>query len=225
LPGRERLFVEHLPAAVFAEADPVGLASQWVSESLLSQAQAVRDALAEAQRVPHVFVTRALRPHVARGLTSALARARFQRHHHAPYPLDIAPATVRQPPELASLVAWLGSPQGAAFHAWLAGWTGTLTQTQVQVSRMRVGQSFPLHFDTTDDGVAVLYYLSRGWRESYGGVLEFPRDDGAVELRVPPLENSLFLFRPREAAHAVTPVRARRWSRYAVATFYLASGR
>ena len=113
----------------------------------------------------------------------------------------------------------------ADYHAWLVGWQQKLSPRQVQVSRMGVGERFPVHVDTDEEGLAVVYNFTRPWEERFGGVLFFPHPSGTWdELRVPPLFNSVLIFRSREAPHGVSPVLPEAGShvRYTVTSFFLA---
>jgi Rps23 Pro-64 3,4-dihydroxylase Tpa1-like proline 4-hydroxylase len=90
---------------------------------------------------------------------------------------------------------------------------------------MGVGESFPVHLDTKEEGIAVVYNFTRDWEERLGGVLYFPHPSGAGDdIRVPPLFNSVFIFRSRGAPHGVSEVRPEAGGRYryAIASFFLA---
>jgi len=78
---------------------------------------------------------------------------------------------------------------------------------------------------TEDEGLAVVYNFTRPWEERFGGVLVFPHPSGTWdELRIPPLFNSVFIFRSRGAPHGVTQVTPEAGShwRYTVTSFFLA---
>jgi Rps23 Pro-64 3,4-dihydroxylase Tpa1-like proline 4-hydroxylase len=105
------------------------------------------------------------------------------------------------------------------------GWTGALRSKQVQVSRMGVGEQFPVHVDTHEEGLAVVYNFTRDWEERFGGVLHFAHPSGTWnDLVVPPLFNSVFIFRSADAPHGVSRVKPEAGSRYryTVTTFFLA---
>ncbi|HEX8820789.1 MAG TPA: 2OG-Fe(II) oxygenase [Archangium sp.] len=211
------------PPAVNVEA------ARWIHPTLLDPAIAtgVRAAFGEGGRVPHVCLSDALAPPVAESVHEALTRARFVPHHHAPYPLSIARQGEQEPSALTGFVQWLGTDAAADYHAWLVGWRQKLVAKQVQVSRMGVGERFPVHVDTEDEGLAVVYNFTRPWEERFGGVLHFPHPSGkGDELRIPPLFNSVFIFRSRGAPHGVSQVlpEAGARFRYTVTSFFLAEG-
>ena len=230
---RERpsgFFITDLVEGSFGEAwratDPTG-AVHWVHPQLRDPAvvAGVRAAFLDGGRVPHVCLTDVLQAPVADALHAALETARFVPHHHAPYPLSIAPRDRQAPSALLDFMHWLGTDEAAAYHAWLVGWPEPLVSRQVQVSRMGVGERFPLHHDTGDEGLAVVYNFTRDWDESLGGVLAFPHPSGTWnELVIPPAFNSVLIFRAKDAPHEVTAVRPEaggRW-RYSVTAFFLA---
>ncbi|RKG90510.1 2OG-Fe(II) oxygenase [Corallococcus terminator] len=186
---------------------------------------AIRHEFVSGGRVPHVCLQRVLLPERAEAMRLALRDARFQRHHHGPYPLHIAPLAQQAPGVLSDFCAWLASEDGADFHAALVGWPQKLETRQVQVSRMDVGEQFPEHRDTDEEGVAVVYNFTRPWQESFGGVLAFPHPDGDRDLmRVPPIFNSVFIFRAVNAPHRVTEwlPAAQGHQRYSITAFMLA---
>ena len=196
---------------------------------LASAASALHDAIrhefASGGRVPHVCLQQALLPERAEAMHQALREARFKRHHHGPYPLHIAPLDAQQPSVLTEFCAWLKTDDGAAYHARLVGWPQTLETRQVQVSRMDVGEYFPEHLDTEEDGLAVVYNFTRPWEDRFGGVLAFAHPDGDRDvMRVPPLFNSVFLFRAVGAPHRVTEwtAAAQGHQRYSITAFMLA---
>lgn len=226
-------FIPDLVDNVFGEGwrgtSPVlAEAARWMHPQLVDAAvvSGVREAFAGNGRVPAVCLSDALHPARAEAVHEALGRARFVPHHHAPYPLSIARREEQEPSALTDFVGWLGTEAAAAYHAWLVGVPHRLLPKQVQVSRMGVGERFPEHVDTEDEGLAVVYNFTRPWEERFGGVLVFPHPSGTWdELRIPPLFNSVFIFRSRGAPHAVTPVApeaAGHW-RYTVTSFFLAS--
>ncbi len=206
---------------------PRSAATRWMNPHLVDPARVedVRAAFQDGGRVPHVCLTHVLLPPLADALHQALEQAHFVRHHHAPYPLSVARREHQRPSVLQDFVQWLGTDEAAAYHGWLVGWPGTLTSKQVQVSRMGVGERFPLHHDTDDEGLAVVYNFTRDWDAALGGVLAFPHPSGTWhELLIPPEFNSVFIFRSQGAAHEVTQVQPEadgRW-RYSVTAFFLA---
>ncbi len=209
-------FIRHLPRSVLGRQwDPLTsalvAAQPWVSPQLLGEA--LRTQLAArfraGGRIPHVFLRTPLRPPVALALHGALAEATFQPHHHAAYPLQIAPLALQRPSPLTAFMRWLASREGARFHTHLVGLDAAAppVKVQVQTSRMRVGERFPPHIDTNAEGLAVVYNLTSPWEERFGGQLEFPAPGSDVaELSVPVLFNSVVLFRPAGALHRVLPV-------------------
>ncbi|AFE04260.1 hypothetical protein COCOR_01740 [Corallococcus coralloides DSM 2259] len=202
-------------------------ATAWTRLASVSEAlhATLRREFIEGGRVPHLCLTDALFPERAEALHQALRDARFVRHHHGPYPLHIAPLHQQEPSALTDFCAWLKSADGAAFHAALVGWPEPLETRQVQVSRMDVGEFFPEHRDTDEEGLAVVYNFTRPWEDRFGGVLTFRHPEvDADMMRVPPLFNSVFIFRARGAPHRVTEwtSEARGHQRYSVTAFILA---
>lgn len=187
----------------------------------------VRHEFASGGRVLHVCLQNVLPAERAEAVHRALGEARFKRHHHGPYPLHIAPLDQQEPSALTDFCAWLRSAQASAFHAELVGWPTPLKTCQVQVSRMDVGEHFPEHIDTEDEGLAVVYNFTRPWEERFGGILAFPHpEDGSRDMmRVPALFNSVFIFRSRDVPHRVTEwmPAARGHYRYSVTAFMLAN--
>ena len=211
------------PSPVLAEA------ARWSSPALVdpSSVAQINVAFAEGGRVPHVCLSDALRPEVADAIHAALEQARFVRHHHAPYPLSIARLDEQEPSALMDFTRWLRTDEAAAYHAWLVGWNGTLRSKQVQVSRMGVGEQFPVHVDTHEEGLAVVYNFTRDWEERFGGALYFTHPSGTWnDLQVPPMFNSVFIFRSADVPHGVAQVMPEAGSRYryTVTTFFLADG-
>lgn len=227
-------FIPDLVHNVFGEAwahpNPVlAEASRWNHPHLLNAevVAQIRTAFAQGGRVPHVCLSDALQPERANALHAALTRARFTPHHHSPYPLSIARLDQQEPSALTEFTQWLRTDEAASYHAWLVGWPGPLVSKQVQVSQMTVGERFPVHIDTEEEGLAVVYNFTRGWEERFGGVLHFPRPSGKGDaLRIPPLFNSVFIFRSLGAPHGVTEVTPEAGDRlrYTVTTFFLAPG-
>ncbi len=227
-------FIRHLPRSVFGSRwDPLAAArvaaQPWVSPELLTPdfAQRIAQGFRDGGRIPHVFLRSPLLPQAAEALELALCQAEFRPHHHAAYPLQIARLEWQQPSALTAFMRWLGSREAARFHTGLVG--SPLAErdpafTQVQTSRMQVGERFPPHVDTSAEGLAVVYNLTADWGERFGGQLEFPSpvDPARAELRVPVLFNSVVLFRPADAVHRVlevTPAASPR-ARHTVTAFY-----
>lgn len=202
-------------------AGPAPSVATWISPTL-REAQvgsSIAQAFHDGGRVLHVCLEGALHDDVARRIHEDLEGARFRRHHHAAYPIDIASREEQDDSALTTFVDWLGTDEAAAFHFDLCRWPMNRRhkQIQVQTSRMTAGDHFPLHIDTEDEGLAAIYHLSIGLD---GGELFFPRSDGADDLVVPPRFNTLMLFRPRGAIHGVRPVPTG-GRRYSITTFYL----
>lgn len=233
-PERPRgFFIPDLVENTFGESwrlptEALGVAARWLTTWPLSTAgvNETRAAFLDGGRVLHVCLPHMLQAPLADAVHAALEQAHFTPHHHAPYPLSIARRDLQRPSALMDFVQWLSSDAAAAYHAWLVNWPQRLVSKQVQVSRMGVGERFPPHHDTDEDGLAVVYNFTRDWDESFGGVLSFPHPSGTWdELRIPPLFNSVFIFRARDAPHEVTqvtPLAGGRW-RYTVTAFLLAA--
>jgi Rps23 Pro-64 3,4-dihydroxylase Tpa1-like proline 4-hydroxylase len=231
---RSGFFIPDLVENVFGEdwakPSPVpASAENWSHPSLRDPevVSQVNTAFAEGGRVPHVCLSDVLQPERAEAIHAALERARFVRHHHAPYPLSIARLEELEPSTLTEFTHWLRTEEATAYHAWLVGWPGRLISKQVQVSRMGVGEQFPVHVDTHEEGLAVVYNFTRDWEERFGGVLHFPHPSGTWDdLRVPPLFNSAFIFRSADVPHGVSQVTSEAGSRYryTITTFLLAPG-
>lgn len=221
-----RFFIEDLVPSLLGDEteDVTRAARRFISREVLESAAEIREAFLDGGRVRHVCLDGALAPRVAKDVGAALETAPFRRHHHAPYRIDVAPLDELGRSRLSRLCAWLGSSEGAAFHAWLTGWPGEgwrLAEWQVQVARARRGDEFPVHVDTDEEGIACVYNFSRGFGPDDGGVLYFPHR-GRVKLAVPPAFNRLTLFRPKGAPHGVSHITApRSASRYTVTVFYL----
>lgn len=178
----------------------------------------------------HVCLDHALRSEIADAIGRELLHTPFVPHHHAPYPLHIAPhSTLPADSTLARFVAWLRSPLAAAYHTALVGLDHlprcvSSAWIQVQVARMTTGESFPAHIDTNEDGISCVYQFTRDFHNDDGGNLVFTAgsDDELPVLVVPPVFGSLLVFRPEGAPHAVTPVHAPADKpRFTVTAFYL----
>ncbi len=178
----------------------------------------------------HVCLDHALRPEMADAIGRDLLQTSFVPHHHAPYPLHVAPhATLPAESVLTRFITWLRSPLAAVYHTALAGIAHlprsvTSAWVQVQIARMTTGESFPLHIDTEEEGITCVYQFTRGYGDDDGGQLYFSSSakDSTPELVIPPVFGSLLLFRPKGAAHAVTLVKAPADKpRFTVTAFYL----
>ncbi|WP_373692155.1 2OG-Fe(II) oxygenase [Corallococcus sp. AS-1-6] len=87
------------------------------------------------------------------------------------------------------------------------------------------GRVLPEAPDTDEEGLAVVYNFTRPWEDRFGGGLTFRHPEvDADMMRVPPLFNSVFIFRARGAPHRVTEwtSEARGHQRYSVTAFILA---
>lgn len=183
---------------------------------------------AENTPLSRVFIEHALRAEVADSIATELLTAAFIPHHHAPYPLHIAPLRSIDPTTiLGRFTAWLKSPAAAAYHVSLVGLSSlprsiSSAWIQVQVARMTTGQFFPVHVDTDEEGLTCVYQFTRGYDESDGGRLFLGSDEQTAEFVVSPVFGSLFMFRPQNARHGVSPVRALpERPRFTVTAFYL----
>jgi|GEM_PF-3903815 len=219
-------FAEGIFGTVRAVPPHLAAATPWTRLAVAPEdlRTTIRREFAKGGRVLHVCLQDALLPERAEALHAALRQASFRRHHHAPYPLHVAPLDQQPPSALIDFCAWLRSGESAAFFADLVGWPRPLQTCQVQVSRMEVGESFPLHYDTDEEGLAVVFNFTRPWDERFGGILAFPHPDGTHDsMRVPPLFNSVFIFRAVGALHWVTEwlPAAQGHQRYSVTAFML----
>jgi hypothetical protein len=218
-------FIEDLvPSLLGDEAvDVTSRARRFVSPDVIAGVREIREAFHAGGRVKHVCLERALKPRVAHELGAALDHARFQRHHHAPYRIEISPLAGLEDSALRRFCAWMATDDAARFHGWLAGWPADgspLVSKQVQVARARRGDEFPLHIDTDEEGVACVYNFTRGFGPGDGGRLYFPHR-GRTELELAPQFNTLILFRPRDAPHGVSKVTAARGkTRFTVTAFF-----
>lgn len=195
----------------------------WLVDELIDAHHRVAGAFAAAPRVPSVFIEDALAPLRARSVALSLASARFVPHHHAAYALHIAPRG-EQSGALASFMDWLAQPSTARLHLGLVGLPSDrhLTQIQVQVSRMTVGEKFPLHVDTAEPALACVYNFTEGLADlDHGGALCFSRDDGVRDIVSPPQFNSACFFLSTHAAHEVTTVTKPGALRYSATAFYV----
>ena len=138
------------------------------------------------------------------------------------YALHIAPRG-EQSGALADFMDWLASPSTARLHLGLVGLPSDrhLTKIQVQVSRMTLGEEFPLHVDTAEPALACIYNFSEGLADDAGGALRFARDDGARDIVIPPQFNSACFFLSTHAAHEVTTVTKPDALRYSATAFYV----
>jgi hypothetical protein len=218
-------FVEDLVPSLFGDeaVDVTAGARRFVSPEVVSGVKEIREAFHDGGRVKHVCLERALNPKVAEAIGAALDEARFRRHHHAPYQIEVAPLEELQDSALRRFCRWMASDDAARFHGWLAGWPpdgAPLVSKQVQVARARRGDEFPLHVDTNEEGVACVYNFTRRFGPADGGKLYFPHR-GRTELELAPQFNTVILFRPRNAPHGVSRVTAARGkARLTVTAFF-----
>lgn len=221
-------FIEDLVPSLLGDetVDVTAHARRFVSDDVVSGVKEIREAFQDGGRVKHVALDAALRPRIAAGIGAALEQARFRRHHHAPYRIEVAPLETLAESALSKFCAWMRSDDAARFHGWLAGWPPDgrpLVSKQVQIARARRGDEFPVHVDTNEEGVACVYNFTRGFESGDGGTLYFPHR-GRNELVLAPRFNSLILFRPRNAPHGVSQVTAARGkTRFTVTAFFCVS--
>lgn len=209
--------------------DVVEMARGWNHDALLApdSVTGIRKAFLHGGRIPHVCLTQALQAGKALQIHQALKDACFRRHHFAAYPLWVARRKEQDPTLLTAFMDWLESQEAARYHAWLTGWPYPLPETfstQVQASLMGVGDHFPIHHDSDEEGIAAVYNFSMDWHDGFGGDLFFPDEKGErCELYIPSRFNTLFLFRPRGAAHGVSPVELASYGhfRFTITAFYI----
>jgi Rps23 Pro-64 3,4-dihydroxylase Tpa1-like proline 4-hydroxylase len=175
-----------------------------------------------------VFIEHALRSEAADSLATDLFETSFVPHHHAPYPLHIAPLRSINPnTNLGKFTTWLRSPAAAAYHVLLAGFSSlprsiSSAWLQVQVSRMTTGQFFPIHIDTDEEGLTCVYQFTRDYTSADGGQLYFGKEERSPDFVVSPIFGSLFMFCPRNVPHGVSRVSASaERPRFTITAFYL----
>jgi hypothetical protein len=215
-------FVEDLVPSLFGEeAEDVTLrARSFLSPEVISGVKEIREAFHDGGRVKHVCLERVLKPRIADGVGEGLEEANFKRHHHAPYRIEISPLDQLVDSGLRKFCRWMASDDAARFHGWLAGYEEPLVSKQVQVARARKGDEFPVHVDTDEDGIAVVYNFTRDFVPRDGGRLYFPYR-GRNELELAPIFNTMIMFRPRGAPHGVSKVTAPRGkTRFTVTAFF-----
>ena len=203
--------------------DVTRAARRFVSPRVLKHAQTIQQSFLASGPVKHVALEQVLTPRVAADIGRALKAARFRRHHHAPYRIEVSPLDGLGASALQRFCAWLGTDEAARFHGWLTGWPegewDALHARQVQVARARRGDEFPVHVDMEEEGLAAVYNFSDGFGPDDGGELSFPDAGGGELLRLPPLFNTLMLFRPADAPHGVRKVEGRK-TRFSVTAFF-----
>lgn len=220
-------FVEDLVPSLFGEEaeDVTARARRFVSPDVVSGVKEIRAAFHDGGRVKHVCLERVLKPRVALGIGEGLQQARFKRHHHAPYRIEISPLAELERSGLRRFCEWMASDAAARFHGWLAGCGEPLVSKQVQVARARKGDEFPVHVDTDEEGIACVYNFTRDFGPRDGGRLYFPHR-GRNELELAPMFNTLIMFRPRGAPHGVSRVTAARGkTRFTVTAFFCVEAR
>ena len=204
--------------------DPIGV-DGWLDPSVVAGQRDVAAAFAApGKRVACVALEDVLVVERADAIAAALDDAAFVPHHHAPYPLHIAPRA-QQSGVLAAFMDWLGSPRTARLHMELVGLPPDrhIVQTQVQVSRMTAGEFFPPHVDTMEPALACIYNFTRGFSADGddGGALCFIDAAGDVDHAVLPTFNSVAYFHSSGVLHAVSPVTKPSASRYSATVFYV----
>lgn len=213
-------FIEDLVESLLGPEteDVTARARKFVSDEVLTAVEPIREAFQASGNPKVVCLERVLRPRVAALVAEALQRARFHRHHHAAYRIDISSLESLKESALRKFCRWLSTDDAARFHAWLAAWPEggpALRARQVQVARARKGDEFPVHVDMDEEGLAAVYNFSEGFSPRDGGALYFTQ----APVVVPPLFNTLTLFRPRDAPHGVAKVRGPR-TRFTVTAFF-----
>ncbi len=215
-------FVEDLVPSLFgAEAEDVTLRARgFLSPEVITGVKEIREAFHDGGRVKHVCLERVLEPRIADGVGKGLEAAKFKRHHHAPYRIEISPLDQLVESGLRKFCRWMATDDAARFHGWLAGCEEPLVSKQVQVARARKGDEFPVHVDTDEEGIAVVYNFTRDFGPRDGGRLYFPYR-GRNELELAPIFNTMIMFRPRGAPHGVSKVTAPRGkTRFTVTAFF-----
>ncbi|MFT3712809.1 MAG: 2OG-Fe(II) oxygenase [Archangium sp.] len=194
-------------------------ARRFISREVLSAVGPIREAFLSSGKVKHVALERVLREGVASAVAAGLKRARFRRHHHAAYRIEISALDALADSPLRKFVRWLATDDAARFHGWLAGWPTdgqALHARQVQVARARRGDEFPVHVDMDEEGLAAVYNFSEGFDAARdGGELYFP----SAKLVLPPIFNTMILFRPKNAPHGVSELVGKK-TRYSVTAFF-----
>lgn len=213
-------FIEDLVESLLGpEAEDVTRgARRFISREVLSAVTPIREAFLSSGKVKHVGLERVLREGVASGVAAGLKQARFRRHHHAAYRIEIAALEGLVDSPLRKFARWLGTDDAARFHGWLSGWPEdgrVLHARQVQVARARKGDEFPVHVDMDEEGLAAVYNFSEGFSAGDGGELYFP----GAKVVVPPIFNTMLLFRPRNAPHGVSELRGKK-PRFSVTAFF-----
>lgn len=221
---RDAFFIEDLVESLLGDeaVDVTARARRFLSEDVVSNATPIREAFLSSGRVKHVALERVVKPRVAAGIDQALHEARFHRHHHAAYRIEIARLEALRASHLRTFCRWLGTDDAARFHGWLTGWPGEgrpLRAKQVQVARARKGDEFPVHVDMDEEGLAAVYNFSEPFEAEDGGTLYFPGPKGRDLLRLPALFNTLIVFRPRNAPHGVSRITGSR-VRFSVTAFF-----
>lgn len=213
-------FIEDLVESLLGpEAEDVtARARKFVSPEVVQAVEPIREAFHGSGKLKHVCLERVLNARTAQGIGAALKKARFHRHHYPAYRIEISALDALAASALRTFARWLGTDDAARFHGWLAGWPRDgrpLHARQVQVARARKGDEFPVHVDMDEEGLAAVYNFSEGFGPDDGGQLYFP----GTQLVLPPLFNTMILFRPRNAPHGVSKLRGRR-TRYSVTAFF-----
>ena len=128
---------------------------------------------------------------------------------------------------LARFMDWLALPSTARLHLRLVGLHPDrhLVQTQVQVSRMTLGERFPPHVDTSAPALACIYnfsdFTSADSADDVGGALCFVNDAGARDIVIPPRFNSACYCLSTSATHEVAPMTTPGAQRYSATAFYV----
>lgn len=215
-------FIEDLVESLLGDEteDVTARARAFISGEVIEAVEPIRQAFHGSKKVKAVCLERVVKPRVAARIDAALHAARFARHHHAAYRVDITSLDGLRDSWLRKFCRWLGTDDAARFHGWLAAWPKNgraLHARQVQVARARKGDEFPVHVDMAEEGLAAVYNFSEPFGPRDGGELYFP----GTSLVVPPRFNTLTLFRPRNAPHGVAKLRGSR-TRFSVTAFFAA---
>ncbi|MBL8916357.1 MAG: 2OG-Fe(II) oxygenase [Archangium sp.] len=215
-------FVEDLVESLLGSEieDVPTLARKFISDEVIDAVEPIREAFHASKRVKAVCLERVLRSRVAASIDQALHGARFKRHHHAAYKIEISAVDQLRESALRKFCRWLATDDAARFHGWLAGWPPDgrpLFARQVQVARARKGDEFPVHVDMDEEGLAAVYNFSEAFGPRDGGELYFP----GTSLVLPPIFNTMILFRPRNAPHGVAKVLGPK-TRFSVTAFFAA---
>lgn len=213
-------FVEDLVESLLGPEteDVTAGARKFISDEVISAVEPIREAFHASEKIKAVCLERVVRERTAAAIDQALHRARFARHHYAPYKIEISALERLRESALRKFCRWLGTDDAARFHGWLTAWPRDgrpLFARQVQVARARKGDAFPVHVDMDEEGLAAVYNFSEPFGPRDGGELYFP----GTSLVLPPIFNTMILFRPRDAPHGVAKLKGPN-TRFSVTAFF-----